>query len=263
MTASTEVAPEASVQTGSETLRLDCVTVRFGGVTALKDVDLSASEGEIVGLIGPNGSGKTTILNVATGLVRATAGTVTIDSVRCSRMSVHRRAQMGLARTFQRVALFEELTVHEHITLAREVKHLWRANRDRTSGPGSLIDAVDMVRRPPWNVDPNQPVSALSLGSMRAVELAMAITGSPKVLLLDEPLSGLDSAEREAIGEMLIEIRENHGVTVILVEHDVDSVVKLADRLVVLDFGVKIADGPTWTVMQDNKVRRAYFGGES
>jgi branched-chain amino acid transport system ATP-binding protein len=229
-------------------------------LTALADINLSATAGEVVGLIGPNGSGKTTMLNVISGLVRPAAGLVSIGGVSCRRASVHRRVHMGLARTFQRVALFPDLTVREHLTLAKEVKHLWRRSSIDDSD-GSGIDVVEMISRAPWNLDLNQQISGLPLGSTRVVELAMARSSPPKVLLLDEPLSGLDLAEREAFGQVLLDIRASHGVTVILVEHDVDSVVRLADRLVVLDFGVKIADGPTATVIKDTMVRQAYFGG--
>jgi branched-chain amino acid transport system ATP-binding protein len=241
-------------------LELTDVTVRFGGLTALKDVSFAAEPGEIVGLIGPNGSGKTTLLNVITGLVRPVAGEVRIGSVSCRRLNVHRRVHLGLARTFQRASLFSDLSVRDHLTLAAEAKHLWRrADRRPVHEEGSLA-LEEMLRSEPWNLDLNWIVGSLSLGGTRAVELAMAMVVPPRVLLLDEPLSGLDPVERDSFASTLRDIRARLGVTTILVEHDVESVVRLADRLVVLDFGVKLADGPTSEILTNTKVREAYFG---
>lgn len=258
----TSVAPPVSDRSArAETLRLDGVTVRFGGLTALSDISFSTTPGEFVGLIGPNGSGKTTMLNVIAGLVRPSAGRLSIGPVECRRMSVHRRVHLGLARTFQRAMLFPELTVGEHLTLAGEVRRLWR-RRSRGGGATDSIDVAELITAPPWRLSPRQPISRLSLGGIRVVELAMALIGRPTVLLLDEPLSGLDQAEREAIGQMLLQVRDRLGLTVVLIEHDVDSVLRLAERLVVLNFGVKIADGPTGKIIEDPKVREAYFGGQ-
>jgi branched-chain amino acid transport system ATP-binding protein len=242
-------------------LELTDVTVRFGGLTALKDVSFHADAGEIVGLIGPNGSGKTTMLNVVTGLVRPAAGGVRIAGTPCRRMSVHRRMRLGLARTFQRASLFADLNIQEHIMLAGEAKHVWRrASRSSGAAENGSLELERMLRSEPWNLDPNWLVGSLSLGGTRAVELAMALVVPPRVLLLDEPLSGLDPVERDAFTSTLRDIRERLGVTVVLVEHDVESVMRLADRVVVLDFGVKLADGTTSEILTNTRVREAYFG---
>ncbi|MFO1186177.1 MAG: ATP-binding cassette domain-containing protein [Alphaproteobacteria bacterium] len=243
-------------------LELRDVTVRFGGLTALMNVSVHADRGEIVGLIGPNGSGKTTLLNVVTGLVRPASGEVRIGAVSCRRLGVHRRVHLGLARTFQRASLFADLTVRDHLTLAAEAKHLWRRRANR--GPGQAeangIDVEAMLTSEPWDLDLNSYVGSLPLGGTRAVELAMALVVPPRLLLLDEPLSGLDPVERDAYASTLRDIRSKLGLTIVLVEHDVESVVRLADRLVVLDFGVKLADGPTSEILTNTKVREAYFG---
>jgi ABC-type branched-subunit amino acid transport system ATPase component len=242
-------------------LELTNVTVRFGGLTALKEVSFHAAPREIVGLIGPNGSGKTTLLNVITGLVRPASGNVRIGSTSCRRLSVHRRVHLGLARTFQRASLFPDLTVRDHLRLAAEAKHIWRrATNTADASDNGSIDLDEMLRSDPWNLDPNWLVGGLSLGGTRAVELAMTLVVPPRVLLLDEPLSGLDPIERDAFASILRTIRTQLGVTVVLVEHDVESVVRLADRLVVLDFGVKLADGPTSEILTNTRVRAAYFG---
>jgi ABC-type branched-subunit amino acid transport system ATPase component len=246
----------------TKALELRNVTVRFGGLTALRDVSVHAEPGEIVGLIGPNGSGKTTLLNVVTGLVRPASGEVRIGSASCRRLSVHRRVHLGLARTFQRASLFADLSVRDHLTLAAEAKHIWR--RRATSSAGSAqdgsADVEAMLTSEPWKLNLDWLVGSLPLGGMRAVELAMALVVPPQVLLLDEPLSGLDPVERDAFASTLRDIRGRLGITIVLVEHDVESVVRLADRLVVLDFGVKLADGPTSEILTNTKVREAYFG---
>jgi branched-chain amino acid transport system ATP-binding protein len=246
---------------GTKALELRNVTVRFGGLTALKDVSVHADPGEIVGLIGPNGSGKTTLLNVVTGLVRPAAGEVRIGSSSCRRLSVHRRVHLGLARTFQRASLFADLSIRDHLTLATEAKHIWRRQPNRSSDPAAArADVEAMLTSEPWSLDLDSYVGSLALGGTRAVELAMALVVPPQVLLLDEPLSGLDPTERDAFASTLRDIRGRLGITIVLVEHDVESVVRLADRLVVLDFGVKLADGPTSEILTNTKVRAAYFG---
>jgi ABC-type branched-subunit amino acid transport system ATPase component len=250
-----------SAVTAEKALELKDVTVRFGGLTALREVSVDAAPGEIVGLIGPNGSGKTTLLNVVTGLVRPVSGQVRIGSTSCRRVSVHRRVHLGLARTFQRASLFADLSIRDHLTLATEAKHIWRrAAAKQGEGHEHSVDIEAMLRSDPWNLNLNWLVGGLPLGGTRAVELAMALVVPPRVLLLDEPLSGLDPVERDAFATTLRDIRSRLGVTVILVEHDVESVVRLADRLVVLDFGVKLADGPTSEILTNTKVREAYFG---
>jgi ABC-type branched-subunit amino acid transport system ATPase component len=200
------------------------------------------------------------MLNVITGFVLPSAGEVRICDVRSNRLTPHRRVRLGLARTFQRAALFPELSVGEHLTLAAEVRHLWRRAPSEPQGDGAP-EVAELLAQPPWMLAPDQPISNLSLGAIRIVELGMALTARPRVLLLDEPLSGLDQVERAALGDLLLDVRQRFGLTIVLVEHDVESVVRLAERLVVLDFGQKIADGPTATIIQDPKVRQAYFGG--
>jgi branched-chain amino acid transport system ATP-binding protein len=255
-------------------LAVEHVSVRFGGLTALDDVNLAAAPGEIVGLIGPNGAGKTTLLNVITGLIRPQAGTVSLAGRPVGRASVHQRARRGLARTFQRVTLFEELSVGQHVQLAAEAARGWLSHPG--AGPATpsaapeaeltsidwsgKVDAAVLLERLGLRVGTGAAVDGLPLGNARLVELAMALATRPVVLLLDEPFSGLAATERQHLSDLLLEVRAETDVAVVLVEHDVDIVSRIADRVVVLDFGVVIGDGPPEQVLADPAVRQAYFG---
>jgi len=246
-------------QLRTSALDLRKVSVRFGGLVALDEFSMSAEPGEIVGVIGPNGAGKTTLLNVITGIVRPSKGTVSVGGMTCTRWPVHRRARLGLARTFQRVTLYPELTLRDHLRLAVEARYpIWRKGDRR---PEDVADqSLQVLRQFGWDAKGSEPIAGLPLGRARLIELAMAFSAEPKVLLLDEPLSGLAGAERQAIATALREMRQTSSVTVLVVEHDLESVSRLADRLVVLDFGRKISDGLVEEVLSDELVRNAYFG---
>jgi sulfate-transporting ATPase len=242
-------APDGGpVEERADALEVLEVTVRFGGLMALNAVDLAVKPGEIVGLIGPNGAGKTTMLNVMTGLLRADRGRIFLGGTNVSSAPVHKRARMGLARTFQRVTLFGELTAGQHLQVAAEA-----AGRPPVDVDG-LLDRVGL------RIGADAPVTDLPLGNARLVELAMGLASGPRVLLLDEPFSGLAANEREHLRELLAALRDDEGLAIVLVEHDVDVVARLANRIVVLDFGEKIADGTPDEVLARPEVRRAYFG---
>jgi branched-chain amino acid transport system ATP-binding protein len=260
--------PEAGAAGPSSEVRaLDVhdVTVTFGGLRALSHVNLAAGRGEIVGLIGPNGAGKTTLLNVITGLIRPDAGKVTIAGRTCNRLSVHRRARLGLARPFQRVTLFAELSVREHIQLAAEARVGMLHRTSTAGGPDTNThawntEAETLVRRLGLHVGTEASVTGLPLGNARLMELAMALASQPRVLLLDEPFSGLAASERDHLRQLLQDVRDETNVAIVLVEHDVDIVSRIADRIVVLDFGQVIGDGKPQAVLADPVVRQAYFG---
>jgi branched-chain amino acid transport system ATP-binding protein len=257
--------PVPAPATSIEALAVEHVSVRFGGLQALNDVTLHANRGEVVGLIGPNGAGKTTLLNVITGLIRPQAGTVSIAGRSLGRTSVHQRARLGLARTFQRVTLFSELSVREHIQLSAETARR-RAHGnvgttgDGDGGQGREVDPDALIHRVGLPVDGDADVLGLPLGHARLVELAMALAAQPEVLLLDEPFSGLGASERDHLRNLLAEVRSESQVATVLVEHDVDIVSQIADRVLVLDFGVAIGSGPPAEVLADPAVRQAYFG---
>jgi branched-chain amino acid transport system ATP-binding protein len=256
------VTPVGEAAASMAALAVEHVSVRFGGLQALNDVNLDADRGEIVGLIGPNGAGKTTLLNVITGLIRPQAGTVSIAGHPLGRASVHHRARLGLARTFQRVTLFPELSVRQHIQLSVETarRRIRSDGRAPKGADGDEFDADAIIHRVGLPVDGDADVLGLPLGHARLVELAMALAARPDVLLLDEPFSGLGTSEREHLSNLLREVHTESRVATVLVEHDVDIVSRIANRVVVLDFGLVIGSGAPSAVLAEPAVRQAYFG---
>jgi branched-chain amino acid transport system ATP-binding protein len=241
------------------------ITKRFSGITALDQVSVTVEDGESVGLIGPNGAGKTTFFNCLLGLLRPDEGRVVFAGEDITRMPVYRRARRGFARTFQRIELFAGMTVRDHLLVAERARlgtgRFWKdvlnlskptADEDqRTDRTLALLGLDDVAE---------QPVEALSLGRARLVEVGRALMTEPKLLLLDEPSSGLDARETEALADTLRAVQAERGTAVLLVEHDVEFVRSFSTRLSVLDFGTLIASGPTATVLADDAVRRAYLG---
>jgi branched-chain amino acid transport system ATP-binding protein len=235
-------------------LQVDGVDVRFGGVHALKGVTLDVPENALVGLIGPNGAGKTTLFNVITGLERPGEGRVVLDGQDVTSLAPHQRARRGLGRTFQRIEVFSSLTVHENVLAAAEARRSW--SKDSSSPEGI---ATEMLERVGLRHLEDERVDGLSTGLLRLVEVARALASQPKLLLLDEPGSGLDSSESEQLGDLLLEL-VGDGRSILLVEHDVDLVMRVCDRLHVLDFGAVIASGTPDEVQKDPAVQAAYLG---
>jgi branched-chain amino acid transport system ATP-binding protein len=235
-------------------LEVQEITVRFGGNMALDAASLSADEGCVTGLIGPNGAGKTTLFNVITGLLPATSGAVSIDGRNVSRLSPHRRARRGLARTFQRLELFTMLTVRENIRVAADIHRRWSGDKeDPAERTEALIDRVGL------RACADERVTALPTGQGRLVELGRALACKPSVLLLDEPASGQDDTETEQFGRLLRELA-GEGTAVVLVEHDVQLVMAVCDHISVLDFGRVIASGSPSEIQHDEAVLAAYLG---
>ncbi|MBV9410033.1 MAG: ABC transporter ATP-binding protein [Acidimicrobiia bacterium] len=230
------------------------VSVRFGGVTALDGVSIGADESMITGLIGPNGAGKTTLFNVITGLQTPSAGRVLFDGQDINGLSVHRRAQLGLARTFQRLELFGSMTVRENVQTAAEICELWR--RQDTPARARTQEILDRVG---LQAVADAPAHTLPTGLARLTELARALATSPRLLLLDEPGSGLDTTESVEFAALLGALAEE-GAAILLVEHDMDLVMRSCTQIHVLDFGVHIASGTPSEIQSDSEVRRAYLG---
>jgi ABC-type branched-subunit amino acid transport system ATPase component len=246
------------------------IDVAFKGVHALDRVDISLQAGTVLGLLGPNGAGKSTLLAVLSGLLRPGAGTVLLDGNDITRQPAHRRARRGLARTFQHPELFSDLTVREHLVLAARLHNspgrVWtdpitlRGLRSPAREDEELADLVDLLGISELL---EKPAGALPLGSTRLVEVGRALATHPRVLLLDEPSSGLDTGESAHLSEALTRAVDRSGVALVLVEHDVDMVLSMSDSVQVLDFGKTIAVGPPAAVREDPAVRAAYIGDEN
>ncbi len=229
-------------------LEVDCVSVHFGGVAALTDVSLRAEAGVVTGLIGPNGAGKTTLFNVITGLQRPDRGSVRLDGTDVIGMGTHRRARLGLARTFQRLELFSTLSATDNVRVGLEAR-----------GRAAVSTAVGLLERVGVGDEAASPVSSLPTGSARLVELARALSTDPKILLLDEPCSGLDERETDALGRLLTSLAAE-GRAIVLVEHDTNLVLRVCGTVHVLDFGEVIATGTPDEVRRNPIVQEAYFG---
>jgi len=238
-------------------LRVEDVEVRFGGLTALQSVDLEAQGGRITGLIGPNGAGKTTLFNVITGMQAPTRGRVYIDDVDVTQRKTHQRARLRVARTFQRLEVFGSLTARENIRVGADARNGWSGEKEDAR---ALTEAI--LERVGLRAVADDPVDSMPTGLARLVELGRAMATKPRLLLLDEPGSGLDHDETESLGTLL-EGLAAEGVAILLVEHDVELVMRVCHDIYVLDFGRLIAHGAPAEIQADKVVQAAYLGAEN
>jgi branched-chain amino acid transport system ATP-binding protein len=256
--------------TDTSLLSVRDVSVRFGGIVALDGVSFGVAEGEIVGLIGPNGAGKTTLFNCLSRLYTPDAGEIAFDGRSLLSLTPHQIAGLGIGRTFQNLALFPTLTVLQNVMvglhsrtgsdyLSNAVRLPWVVREERT------IDDVARELLAFLDLAPlaAHPAAGLPFGTLKRVELARALASRPRLLLLDEPAGGLNHAEVDVLGRLIRAIRDERRVTVLLVEHHMSLVMQVSDRVVVLDFGRKIAEGPPGTIQRNPDVIRAYLGSEN
>ncbi len=238
-------------------LEVQDVTVRFGGHTALSGVSLNVDAGAITGLIGPNGAGKTTMFNVITGLQNPTRGKVVLDGDDIGNKLPYKRARLGMARTFQRLELFGQLTVRENIQLASGLSKQWGKKDQQLGGKAATVD--ELLETVGLTSVAEQRADSLPTGSGRLIELARALAIRPRVLLLDEPASGQDEEETKVFSALLKSLADQ-GMAILLVEHDMELVMQVCTYLYVLDFGQLMASGDPAVVREDPKVQAAYLG---
>ncbi|HNJ97181.1 MAG TPA: ABC transporter ATP-binding protein [Ilumatobacteraceae bacterium] len=250
-------------------LELKNVTMQFGGLTALGDVSFAIQPGEILGLIGPNGAGKTTCFNVMTGVYQATQGEVRFDGRKLAKLERHRITKLGIARTFQNIRLFPEMTALENVIVGCEahartsvVGALLRTPRQRREEKANRERAMELLAFMGIADRAEDAAKNLPYGYQRRLEIARALGTKPKLLCLDEPAAGFNPAEKKELMGLIRSIRDQ-GYTVLLIEHDMNLVMGVTDRIIVLDFGRKIAEGSPSEVRSNPAVIAAYLGEPS
>lgn len=247
-------------------MKVEQVAMRFGGLVALSDLNFTVCEGEIVSLIGPNGAGKTTAFNVITGFLGPTHGTVSYRGTTLNRLKPHQIAELGLIRTFQRTSVFPNDTVYDNIMIGLHrqarvglLEAVLRLPRQRMSEFRLRQRADELVERVGLQRRAHDLAGSLSYGEQRHVGVALALAAGPSMLLLDEPVSGMNASETQNFVELIRKIRDA-GVTILLVEHDMPMVMSVSDRIVVLNYGRIIAEGPPKVIRKDPAVIEAYLG---
>jgi branched-chain amino acid transport system ATP-binding protein len=248
-------------------LRFEDVRLSFAGVKAIDGVSFTVAKDELFAVIGPNGAGKTSIFNVISGVYRPQQGKVMLGELDLTGLRPDKVAKLGVARTFQNVELFQHLTVLENLMLGRHhhfrygtlaaIAWLGRARREEIANRAVVEDIVDFLELAQWR---RLPVGLLPYGVQKRVELGRALAMEPKLLLLDEPVAGMNLEETEDMARFILDVREELGIPMILVEHDMGLVMDLADRVMVVDFGVPVATGTPAEVQNNPDVLRAYLG---
>ena len=248
-------------------LTCDGIERSFGGLKALKGTTLNVHEGEIFGLVGPNGSGKTTLVNVVTGFYPPEAGTVTLFGENITRVAPHEIARKGVARTFQNLALFKGMSVLDNILIGRHVHmkpsalgtlfYWWWSQREELAHRRMVEEVIEFMQLQDIR---DEPVDVIPLGLQKRVELARALVAEPRFLILDEPMAGMNQEEKEYIARFILDAREARGVTILIIEHHMDVVTAICDRVVVLSYGEIISEGPPQEAIAHPKVVSAYLG---
>ena len=250
-------------------LKVENLGVSFGGLRALQNVSLALSSDEILSVIGPNGAGKTTLFNLISGLNRPDTGTVVLDGVDITGTSAHSRAQLGIARTFQNLDLFGEMTVLDNVRVGAHTRlkssllqAALRTGSERAEEARYRDVAMDLLQFVGLRPYANQKASSLAFGHQRLLEIARALASAPKLLLLDEPAAGLNSSELDFLMELIRRIREEFGISVLLIGHTMRLVMMLSNRVIVLDHGVQLAEGPPAEIQNNARVIEAYLGAD-
>lgn len=261
----------SSLNPGDLQLKIENIHLHFGGVAAISGVSLEVNQNEIVSIIGPNGAGKTSLLNCISGLYHPQEGKITFynhgKSHELTSMRPHKIAEAGVARSFQNIELFKHMTALENLMLGRHI-HLktsvfsnafyWgRTQKEEIAHREYIEDVIDLLE---IQAIRKQPVGALAYGLQKRVELGRALALQPAVLVIDEPMAGMNVEEKEDMARFILDVNEEHGVSILLIEHDMGVVMGISDRIAVLDFGMKIADGVPDEIQRNPDVLRAYLG---
>lgn len=252
-------------------LRVDHISLNFGGIKALQDVSFDVDEGQIFAVIGPNGAGKTSLINSINGFYKPQQGRIIFDGRTINQVPPHRRAKLGISRTFQNIALYTNATVLDNLMAARHI-HMKRTNlltgaifkgpaeREEIKHRRYIEDIIDFLEME--NIR-KSIVGTLSYGLRKRVELGRALALEPTLLLLDEPMAGMNVEEKEDMARFILDIHELQGTTIMLIEHDIGLVMDISHRIVVLDFGQKIGEGTPDEIRKNERVIKAYLGQEA
>ncbi len=263
----------STLNPGELQLKIENIHLHFGGVAAISGVSLDVNQSEIISIIGPNGAGKTSLLNCISGLYHPQQGKITFynhgKSHELTAMRPHKIAEAGVARSFQNIELFKHMTALENLMLGRHI-HMktnvfsnalyWgKTQKEEIAHREYIEDVIDLLE---IQAIRKQPVGALAYGLQKRVELGRALALQPALLVIDEPMAGMNVEEKEDMARFILDVNEEHGVTILLIEHDMGVVMGISDRVAVLDFGIKIADGVPDEIQRNPDVLRAYLGDQ-